>query len=57
MTKNKKQRATIFLDPDLLKHAKAQAIIEETSLTILIEKALIKYLPTETIIKKNLKFN
>lgn len=52
MTKNEKRRATIFLGPDLLKHAKAQAIVEETSLTVLIEKALIKYLPKKTIIKK-----
>lgn len=52
MTKNKKQRVTLFLNPSLLKHAKAQAIVEEISLTILAEKALIKYLPKETIIKK-----
>jgi len=52
MTKNKKQRVTLFLNHDLLKHAKAQAIVEETSLTILTEKALVKYLPKETIIKK-----
>lgn len=52
MTKKEKQRVTIFLSPGLLKHAKAQAIVEEISLTALIEKALIKYLPKETIIKK-----
>jgi hypothetical protein len=52
MTTNAKQRVTLFLNPDLLKHAKAQAIIEEMSLTELVELALVKYLPKETIIKK-----
>lgn len=52
MTKIEKQRATIFLNPALLKHAKAQAIVEEISLTSLIEKALAKYLPKETVIRK-----
>ncbi|KKP79949.1 MAG: hypothetical protein UR78_C0006G0038 [Candidatus Moranbacteria bacterium GW2011_GWF2_35_39] len=53
MTKNKKQRVTLFLNPNLLKHAKAQAIVKEISLTALMEKALSKYLPKETIIKKD----
>lgn len=52
MTKNDKQRVTLFLKSNLLKHAKAQAIVEEINLTILVEKALIKYLPKETIIRK-----
>jgi len=52
MTTNIKQRVTLFLNPDLLKQAKAQAVIEEMSLTILIEKALVKFLPMETVIKK-----
>ncbi len=52
MATNDKQRVTLFLHPDLLKHAKAQAIIEEKSLTELVELALVKYLPKETIIKK-----
>jgi hypothetical protein len=54
MTNNndRKQRVTLFLNPDLLKHAKAQAIIEDKTLTSLIERALIDYLPKETIIKK-----
>lgn len=52
MTTNDKQRTTLFLNPDLLKHAKAQAIIEEISLTGLMEMALVRYLPKETIIKK-----
>ena len=36
----------------LKKKKKAQAVIEEKSLTILVENALVKYLPKETIIKK-----
>lgn len=52
MTTKSKQRVTLFTDPNLLKQAKAQAVVEEISLTNLIEKALIKYLPEETIIKK-----
>lgn len=52
MTKTEKQRVTLFLNPGLLKHARAQAIVEELSLTALMEKALSKYLPKETIIKK-----
>ena len=52
MTTNNKQRVTLFLNPGLLKHAKAQAIIEEITLTALIELALVAYLPKETIIKK-----
>lgn len=52
MTDNEKQRVTIFLDPTLLKQAKAQAIVEEVSLTALVEKALVKYLPRETVIRK-----
>jgi hypothetical protein len=52
MTTNNKKRVTLFLNPSLLKHAKAQAVIGEISLTVLVEKALIKYLPKETIFKK-----
>lgn len=52
MTTNTKQRVTLFLNPPLAKHARAQAVVEEISLTKLVEKALIKYLPKETIIKK-----
>ena len=47
-----KQRVTLFLNPELIKQAKAEAIVEELSLTALIEKALIQYLPVETIIRK-----
>ncbi len=52
MTPKNKQRVTIFVNPALAKHARAQAVVEETTLTDLIERALIKYLPKETIIKK-----
>lgn len=52
MTKIAKQRVTLFLNPGLLKQAKIQAIIEERSLTALIEEALVKYLPKKTIPKK-----
>ncbi len=51
-TLNRKQRITIFIDPSIAKHAKAEAVVEETTLTELIEKALLSYLPKETIIKK-----
>jgi len=50
--KTNKQRITLFLRPQLIKQAKAQAMVEEDTLTQLIEHALIKYLPTETIIRK-----
>jgi len=40
------------MNPDIIKHARAQAIIEEMSLTALVERSLIKYLPEETVIKK-----
>ncbi|MFA6814208.1 MAG: hypothetical protein GX943_00120 [Candidatus Pacebacteria bacterium] len=46
------KRVTLFLNKDILKHAKAKAILEETTLTLLVEKALTQYLPEETVIKK-----
>lgn len=52
MTTNKTQRITLFINPFIAKHAKAQAVVEELSLTALVEKALIAYLPKETVIKK-----
>lgn len=52
MTTNNKQRVTLFLNQDLSKHAKAQAVVEEISLTDLVERALIKYLPKKTVINK-----
>ncbi|MDP2873930.1 MAG: hypothetical protein Q8N84_01370 [bacterium] len=47
-----KQRVTLFLNPDLLIHAKAQAVVDGCSLTALVERALIKHLPKETVIRK-----
>ncbi len=55
MTNNDKQRVTCFLTPAVVKQAKAQAVVEGVSLTNLVEKALIKYLPEETVIKKPVK--
>ncbi len=52
MTNNDKQRVTLFINPSIVKHARAQAIVEEITLTNLVERALIKYLPKETRIKK-----
>lgn len=52
MTSNKGQRITLFINPLIVKHARAQAVVEEITLTTLVEKALIKYLPKETVIKK-----
>ncbi len=43
---------TIFINPAIVKHARAQAVVEDLSLAHLVEKALIKYLPKETVIKK-----
>ncbi len=50
-TKNT-QRVTLFLKPSILKHARAEAIVEDITLTKLVEKALIAYLPAEIVIKK-----
>jgi hypothetical protein len=52
MTTNNKQRVTLFLNPGLLKQAKVLAVVEEMSLTSLVERALARYLPKETIIKR-----
>ena len=52
MTSIKKQRVTLFLIPALLTHARAQAVVEGRTLTDLVERALIKYLPKKTVIKK-----
>jgi hypothetical protein len=52
-TTNKiKQRITLFINPSIIKQAKAQAVVEELTLTNLVEKALSKYLPKVTVIKK-----
>jgi len=52
MTTNDKQRVTLFINPSIAKQARAQAVVEELSLTNLVERALIKYLPKKTVIKK-----
>lgn len=52
ITTTSKQRITLFLNPSIAKHARAQAVIEELTLTALMEKALISYLPKEIILKK-----
>ncbi len=54
MTTNRitKHRATFLLNRDVVKQAKAQAIIEGRSLTDLVERALIKCLPDETVFRK-----
>ena len=52
MTTANKQRVTLFINSALVKHARAEAVVEETTLTALVEKALINYLPKETVIKK-----
>lgn len=52
MTTNDKQRVTLFLNPSLVKQARAQAVLEELSLTALVEEMFIKYLPKVTAIKK-----
>jgi len=52
MTTNTPQRTTLFLNPSIVKHARAQAVVEEITLSNLVEKALVGYLPKETVIKK-----
>lgn len=52
MLKKPNQRVTIFLNPGLIIHARAQAVVEGRSLTELVGRALTRYLPKETIIKK-----
>ena len=52
MTTNTKQRITLFINTSVAKHARAQAVVEDLTLTSLVEKALIDYLPQKTVIKK-----
>lgn len=52
MTTHRPQRVTVFINPSIALQAKAQAIVENLTLTNLVEKALISYLPNETVIKK-----
>lgn len=51
MTSTNKQRLTLFINPDVIKKAKVQAIVEELTLTAFVEKTLSTYLPKEIIIK------
>ena len=51
ISKNK-QRVTLFLNPKILLHARAQAVIEDITLTQLVERAFLCYLPAEIVIKK-----
>ena len=50
--KKNKQRITLFLDPTIVKHARAEAVVEDTTLTRLVEKALLEYLPEQTVIRR-----
>ena len=52
MATDNKKRVTLFINPSIAKQAKAQAVVDGLSLTTLVEKALINYLPKETVIKK-----
>ncbi|MDO8583073.1 MAG: hypothetical protein Q7R51_00910 [bacterium] len=52
MTTTKGKRVTLFVETSIVKQARAQAVVEEITLTALVEKALISYLPKVTIIKK-----
>jgi hypothetical protein len=52
ITSKGKQRVTLFIRPSMVKHARAQAVIEDLTLTGLVERALVAYLPKELIIGK-----
>jgi hypothetical protein len=52
MITDNKKRLTLFINPAIAKHAKAQAVVEGITLTSLVERALIKYLPKETVLRK-----
>ncbi|MFA6981901.1 MAG: hypothetical protein WC243_02680 [Patescibacteria group bacterium] len=52
MTTKDGQRTTLFINPSIVKQARAQALVEGISLTDIVQNALIKYLPNETIIRK-----
>jgi len=53
MNDSPKQRVTLFVRHAIVKHARAQAVVEDITLTTLIERALLKYLPKETVIRKS----
>jgi hypothetical protein len=52
MATSSKHRLTLFINSAIATHAKAEAIVEGMTLTNLVEKALISYLPKMTVIKK-----
>jgi hypothetical protein len=52
MSNDKKQRVTLFLNPELLTHTRAQAVVEGRTLTSLVERALHDYLPSKTVVRK-----
>jgi uncharacterized membrane-anchored protein len=52
MSTSIKQRVTLFINPSITLQARAQAVVEGLSLTALIEKALLNYLPKVTVVKK-----
>lgn len=52
MSSKDQQRVTIFINPSIALQARAQAVVEKLTLTALIERALLSYLPKVTIIKK-----
>ena len=52
MSTDTKQRVTLFIHPSIAKQARAQAVVEDLTLTSIVEKALISYLPKETVVKK-----
>lgn len=52
MTTTNIKRLTLFINAQIVKQARAQAVLEERTLTTLVERALIAYLPKETVIKK-----
>lgn len=52
MARSIKQRITLFLNPSITKHARAEAIVHDLTFSELVEKALIHYLPKETVIRK-----
>ncbi len=53
MTTTTKKRLTLFLNPSVIKHSRATAIVEGITLTQLVEKALTEYLPEEIVLKKS----
>lgn len=52
MTDLTRQRITLFLKPSIVRHARAAAILEDKTLTKIVEDALIAYLPEEIVLKK-----